>query len=165
MRTEGSFYKKLLCRVCESNNIREALRLTPTPPGNNFLREEDLGSIEEFFPLELYFCDDCKHIQLGHVVEPEFLFQNNYTYVSSTSNVFVEHLKNYANSISERLDLTEKSFIIDIGSNDGTCLGFFKEKEMKTLGVDPAKEVSDIAISNGIDTINEFFSKDVALEI
>jgi SAM-dependent methyltransferase len=165
MRTEGSFYKKIFCRLCESDNLKEALKLTPTPPGNNFLREENLSLVEETFPLELYFCEDCKHIQLGHVVEPEFLFQNNYTYVSSTSNVFVEHLKNYANSISERLKLIEKSFVIDIGSNDGTCLSFFKQKQMKILGVDPAKEVSDVANANGIDTLNEFFSKDIALKI
>jgi SAM-dependent methyltransferase len=165
MRTEGSFYKKIFCRLCESDNLKEALKLTPTPPGNNFLREENLGLLEETFPLELYFCEDCKHIQLGHVVEPEFLFQNNYTYVSSTSNVFVEHLKNYVNSISERLKLTQNSFVVDIGSNDGTCLSFFKQKQMKILGVDPAKEVSDVANANGIDTLNEFFSKDIAFKI
>ena len=165
MRTEGSFYKKFSCRLCGSSNLKEALKLTPTPPGNNFLREEDLNLVEEIFPLELYFCEDCKHIQLGHVVEPEFLFQNNYTYVSSTSDVFVEHLKDYANSISERLKLVEKSFVVDIGSNDGTCLSFFKKKQMKILGIDPAKEVSDVANANGIETLNEFFCKDIALKI
>ena len=165
MRTKGSFYKKICCRVCESDNIKKALNLTPTPPGNNFIPEQKLTTVEETFPLELDFCEDCYHIQLGHVVEPEFLFQNNYSYVSSTSKVFGEHLRNYANLITERINLTQKSFIIDIGSNDGTCLSFFKQKNMKVLGVDPAEQVSEIANNNGINTYNDFFNKDVALKI
>ncbi len=165
MRTKGSFYKKNLCRLCASTNVVEALKLTPTPPGNNFLSKENLNSFEETFPLDLYFCEDCKHVQLGHVVEPEFLFQNNYSYVSSTSGVFVEHLKNYSEIISERINLNQESFVIDIGSNDGTCLSFFKQKNMKVLGVDPAEEVSEIANNNGIPTLTEFFNREVATKI
>lgn len=165
MTTTGSFYKKQFCRVCESPNIKEALRLTPTPPGNNFLPEENLSFGEEVFPLELFFCEDCNHIQLGHVVEPEFLFQNNYSYVSSTSRVFVKHLEDYANKITERINLKDESLVIDIGSNDGTCLSFFKQKKMQVLGVDPAEEVSKIANDNGINTLNDFFDKDTAQKI
>lgn len=165
MRTSGSFYKKEFCRVCESSNIKRALKLTPTPPGNNFLSVENLQAKEDVFPLELDFCNDCHHIQLGHVVEPEFLFQNNYSYVSSTSGVFVKHLEDYSNHITKRINLDHNSFIIDIGSNDGTCLSFFKQKKMKVLGVDPAEEVSKIANDNGINTLNDFFNKDTALKI
>ena len=165
MRTKGSFYKKNCCRVCGSLNIKQSLKLTPTPPGNNFLSEENLNTPEETYPLELYFCEDCNHIQLGHVVEPEFLFQNNYSYVSATSKGFVKHLENYSDTITKRINLSEKSFIIDIGSNDGTCLNFFKKKNMKVLGVDPAEEVSQIANNNGIETLNEFFNKGIAESI
>lgn len=165
MRTEGSFYKKNFCRVCQSDNLIEAIKLTPTPPGNNFLKKENLNFFEETFPLDLFFCEDCKHIQLGHVVEPEFLFQNNYSYVSSTSGVFVEHLRNYSDSITKRINLSQESFVIDIGSNDGTCLSFFKQKNMRVLGVDPAEEVSEIANKGGINTLNDFFNKDVATKI
>ena len=165
MRTTGSFFRKEHCRLCESPNIKQALKLTPTPPGNNFLSSENLNHDEEVFPLELHFCEDCHHIQLGHVVDPEFLFQNNYSYVSSTSRVFVKHLEEYAKKISERINLNQNSFIIDIGSNDGTCLSFFQKKEMKVLGVDPAEEVSQIANDNGINTLNDFFNKDLALKI
>ena len=165
MRTKGSFYKKNCCRVCGSLNIKQSLKLTPTPPGNNFLSEGNLNKFEETFPLELYFCEDCNHIQLGHVVDPEFLFQNNYSYVSSTSTGFVKHLQTYSDIITKRINLTEKSFIIDIGSNDGTCLNFFKQKNMQVLGVDPAEEVTQIANNNGIKTLNEFFNKDIAERI
>ncbi len=165
MRTEGSFYEKNQCRICESQNLKKALTLTPTPPGNNFLSKDELDLHEDIFPLELKFCEDCYHIQLGHVVEPEFLFQNNYSYVSATSHVFVKHLENYSDAVTERFNLTEDSFIVDIGSNDGTCLSFFRKKNMRVLGVDPAKEVSEIANGNGIETINKFFNKEIANEI
>ena len=165
MNKEGSSYKKNFCRVCESTNIKQALKLTPTPPGNNFLSEQNLNSLEILFPLELDFCSDCYHIQLGHVVEPEFLFQNDYSYVSSTSGIFVEHLKDYADSITKRINLNKNSFVIDIGSNDGTCLSFFKEKGMVVLGVDPAESITKIANDNGIQTLNKFFNKEVAQDI
>ncbi len=162
---KGSSYKKNFCRLCESKNIQLGLKLTPTPPGNNFLTQKNLYLEEETFPLELDFCHDCYHIQLGHVVDPEFLFQNNYSYVSSTSRVFVNHLKEYANSMIDLLNLNRDSFVIDIGSNDGTCLSFFKDQEIKVLGVDPAEKISEIANENGVQTLNEFFNIHIANEI
>ena len=165
MKKKGSSYKKTFCRLCESKNIELGLKLTPTPPGNNFLTKDNLHLEEETYPLELDFCHDCHHIQLGHVVDPEFLFQNNYSYVSSTSGVFVKHLKEYANYMKDFLSLNEDSFVIDIGSNDGTCLSFFKDKGINVLGIDPAEKISQIANENGIHTLNEFFNIDIAKEI
>ena len=114
MRTKGSCYKKKECRVCGSIELKKAVELTPTPPGNNFLSIDELTKEEEVFPLELDFCESCHHIQLGHVVDPLFLFQNDYTYVSATSSVFVEHLSSYSDHISELLGLQKDSLIIDI---------------------------------------------------
>ena len=124
----NKFYERKTCRVCESENIETVVKLTSTPPGNNFVTRDKINIQEEEFPLELRFCNDCFHVQLGHVVDPEFLFQNNYSYVSSTSEVFVEHLNNYADHVTSRFNLSPSSFVVDIGSNDGTCLSFFKEK-------------------------------------
>ena len=165
MKVEGFSYKKTCCRLCESKNIKRGLSLTPTPPGNNFLTKDNLNLVEETFPLELDFCNDCFHIQLGHVVDPEFLFQNDYSYVSSTSRVFVEHLKNYADSMISLLKLNQGSLVIDIGSNDGTCLSFFQDKGMEVLGVDPAESIAQLANNNGIKTINNFFNEEIAQEI
>ena len=74
------------------------------------------------------FCEDCHHVQLGHVVDPKILYQKNYTYVSATSNQFVNHLNNYSNDMIKRFKLKPESLVVDIGSNDGTCLSFFKDK-------------------------------------
>ncbi len=136
---QENYFKKDRCRICESNSLEKVLELTPTPPGNNFLSEDQLDKEEQVFPLELDFCNDCNHIQLGHVVDPNFLFQNNYSYVSGTSSVFVNHLKRYADYVVNLFDIETNSLIIDIGSNDGTCLGHFQELGMNVLGVEPSR--------------------------
>ena len=77
----------------------------------------------------------------------------------------MKHLKEYANYMKDFLSLNEDSFVIDIGSNDGTCLSFFKDKGINVLGIDPAEKISQIANENGIHTLNEFFNIDIAKEI
>jgi SAM-dependent methyltransferase len=162
---KNSFYFRDSCRMCDSLNISEAMSLTPTPPGNDFLSLDELSREEEVYPLDLYFCEDCFHIQLGHVVNPKILYQKNYTYVSSTSSLFVKHLESYADNMISRFKLKGGSLVVDLGSNDGTCLSFFKSKGIRVLGVDPATEVVKIANENQIETINEFFNYEVAVSI
>ena len=128
--------------MCGDSSLTKAMSLTPTPPGNDFLSKEELGREEQVYPLDLYFCEDCHHVQLGHVVDPQILYQKNYTYVSATSAHFVNHLRVYAEDMSNRFGLKSGDLIADIGSNDGTCLQFFKDKGMKVVGVDPAKEIA-----------------------
>lgn len=164
MKEEG-YFKKENCRICQSTSIQKVVELTASPPGNNFLSLEQIGTQEKEYPLELDFCEACNHIQLGHVVDPKHLFQNNYSYVSGTSEVFVKHLKDYAEYVINLFDLKKSSLIVDIGSNDGTCLGFFKNKGMNVLGVDPATEIAKIASSKGINTIADFFSLELSKEI
>jgi SAM-dependent methyltransferase len=125
--------------------------LTPTPPGNDFLTKEELGRDEPVYPLDLYFCEGCHHVQLGHVVDPQILYQKNYSYVSATSAHFVNHLKNYATDMIERFGLKPGNLIADIGSNDGTCLQFFKDKGMSVVGVDPATDIAEMATENGVE--------------
>lgn len=164
--TSTKCYFKKNCRICNSQALDKVVELTPTPPGNNFLKEEQIGVVKEYeFPLELHFCSSCKHIQLGHVVDPSFLFRNGYSYVSSTSKVFVNHLKEYADHLEKLFDPPKDSFIVDIGSNDGTCLTFFKNKGMRVLGVDPASDIASLANKKGIETLDNFFSFKLAEEI
>ena len=77
--------------MCEFTSLTKVLELTPTPPGNECLSEQEIGIKETKYPLDLYFCEECSHLQLGHVVDPEILYQKNYTYVSGTSPNFVNH--------------------------------------------------------------------------
>lgn len=156
------FYHRDTCRMCSSSLLSQVIQLTPTPPGNDFLLEKELGREEIAYPLDLYFCENCHHVQLGHVVSPKVLYQKNYTYVSATSSQFVKHLKDYANEIIDYLNLKANSLVVDIGSNDGTCLSFFKEKKMKVVGVDPAVEIAKKASKNGIETVGDFFNFNLA---
>jgi SAM-dependent methyltransferase len=151
--------------MCESTNLIKTVSLSPTPPGNDFLSKQEIGRKEHIYPLDLYFCNDCAHVQLGHVVDPSILYQKNYTYVSATSNHFVNHLRNYSKEIINSYNLKPGMFIIDIGSNDGTCLSFFKENGMKVLGIDPATEIAKEATKNGINTIDNFFSYNLSKQI
>ncbi len=155
-------YDKTTCRLCGGSRLTTVLTLTPTPPGNHFVALADRDKVQASYPLGLNFCEDCNHVQLTHVVDPVILYQRQYSYVSSTSPVFVAHLRDYADHITTAYEFPAGSLVIDIGSNDGTALQFFKAKGFQVLGVDPATEVAAIARKNGIDTINDFFSADLA---
>lgn len=148
--------------MCDGESLVRALTLTPTPPGNAVLKHEELGRPETKYPLELHFCEDCHHVQLGHVVDPKILYQNDYTYVSGTSDHFVRHLRTYARDMVRRFALPGGALVADIGSNDGTCLRGFQDLGMKVLGVDPANRIAEAANRAGIPTINDFFSQQLA---
>lgn len=156
------YYKKIKCRLCQSTKLISVLKLTPTAIGNHFVTEPLIDRHQKNYPLELNFCDDCKHVQLVYVVDPEILYQQKYSYVSSTSLVFVDHLERYSQEILSRYQIKKNSLILDIGSNDGTSLSFFKRRGYRTLGIDPATEIVAEANKNGIETLCEFFSSNVA---
>ena len=161
----SNFYFRDTCRMCGASSLKKALTLQPTPPGNDFLSQDELGIEEQAYPLELFFCQNCYHVQLGHVVDPKILYQKNYTYVSATSRQFVEHLENYSKEMIDMFRLKPNSLVVDIGSNDGTCLSFFKSNNMKVLGVDPALSIAKKATEDGIQTIPDFFNYDLAIKI
>ena len=145
------------CRLCNKANLKLAFSLEPTPPANAFVDKQKISINQDCYPLDVFFCKDCKHVQLLDVVDSKILFED-YVYVSGTSPVFVKHFEEYANFLIENYLQNKKSLVIDIGSNDGTLLSFFKEKGVKVLGVDPAKEISSKANSNDIETLNNFFT-------
>lgn len=151
--------------MCDSRRLERVLALKPTPPGNRFLTREELSLTEPTYPLELHFCKTCHHVQLGHVVDPRILYQDSYSYVSGTSATFVEHLRIYAEDMIKKFALKAGALVVDIGSNDGTCLRFFSESGMKVLGIDPATDIAARATASGIATIGDFFSERLALQL
>ena len=148
---------KTACRLCSSSELSLVLKLESTPPANAFISKKDLDKDQKKYPLEVYFCESCAHLQLLEVVDPVELFEN-YVYVSGTSKVFVNHFSDYAKSIIKKYNPSKESLVLDIGSNDGTFLKFFKNMGFSVLGVDPAKEISRKAQEEGINTINDFFT-------
>ena len=144
--------------MCDSPNVEKVFSLTPTPPGNNFLKPDQLDDPEPCYPLDVHHCGDCFHVQLGHVVDPKILYQNNYSYVSGTSPQFVAHLREYAAAMVGRFGLKPGDLVSDIGSHDGTCLRSFKQLRMSVVGVDPAVQIARRATEAGIETVGDFFS-------
>ncbi len=145
------------CRLCESKNLKLCFKLEPTPPANAFIYKEKILEKQIRFPLDIFFCEDCFHMQLLDIVDPNILFEN-YVYVSGTSPIFVKHFEEYTDYILEKFPQKVNSLILDIGSNDGTLLRFFKKNNLKILGIDPAKEICKKANLEGIETLNNFFN-------
>jgi SAM-dependent methyltransferase len=135
--------------------------LTPTPPANAFVPERSLGTKQERCPLDVFFCDRCAHLQLLDVVDPEILFRD-YVYVSGTSPVFVEHFRKYAESVQKDYRIRVPGRVLEIGSNDGTLLRFFKDAGFDILGIDPARNIAEQATQAGIPTLPEFFTLEMA---
>ena len=121
-----SLYKNYCCRLCQSRELVSVLELASTPPANAFISEEKLKMKQKKYPLELYFCTNCYHVQLLEVVNPKELFED-YVYVSGTSDVFVNHFMNFAKDVVDKFKPSLNNYVLDIGSNDGTLLKFFKE--------------------------------------
>lgn len=151
------------CRLCYSTALETVLELEPTPPANEFMPADYRGE-QERFPLYLARCKACGHVQLPVVVDPERLFKN-YVYVSGTSPAFVAHFKAYAEKMIADHRLSPGDLVVEIGSNDGTMLRFFKDAGMRVLGIDPAEAIAAKATKDGIDTIPKFFDRKLAAEI
>jgi len=150
------------CRLCGSPELTQVLALAPTPPANAFVPETALNQPQETFPLDVFFCENCGHVQLLDVVDPELLFAN-YVYVSGTSPVFVKHFQDYADAVcGAYLPDPAGRLALDIGSNDGTLLKQFQAKGMAVLGVDPARDIAARATEDGVETLATFFTAGLA---
>lgn len=152
------------CRLCGARRLARVLALTPTPPANAFVPANALGAPQERFPLDVFFCESCGHVQLLDVVDPRALFEN-YVYVSGTSPVFVRHFADYARAVIERFRPAAGNLVLDIGSNDGTLLDFFQKGGLKVLGIDPARAIAAGASARGIETWTNFFTLGLATRI
>ena len=149
---------KFNCRCCGNENLKRVVSLGYQPLANNLLR--NINDKCELYPLEVNYCDKCHNCQLSVSVDPKKMF-SNYLYTSSTSKIFREHFIDAAKKYSKELRLNKhKSYIIDIGSNDGIALKPFKNLGFKKLlGIEPAKNLAKLANKNKIKTFNGFLEK------
>ena len=149
---------KFDCRSCGNTNLKRVVSLGYQPLANNLLNKKDEKC--ELYPLEVNYCDKCHNCQLSVAVNPKKMF-SNYLYTSSTSKSFRDHFINAAKKYTKDFKLNKKkSYIIDIGSNDGVALKPFKDLGFKKiLGVEPAKNLAKLANKNKIKTFNGFLEK------
>ena len=152
------------CIVCSSDDVQEFLNLGRMALANNFLTKEELSKPEPKYPLRVGFCHNCGHVQLMEHVPPSVMFEN-YLYISSMSDTLKQHLHDLAQVVTERYHLGLDDLVIDIGSNDGTLLSGFRHHGVNTLGVDPAKNLAELANKVGVETYTAFFGLKTAEQI
>ena len=153
------------CRGCYSERTSLLLDLGHSPISNEFLDSHQLQGVEVHYPLKVRVCDLCGMVQIPEVTRKEALFSDNYVYFSSFSSSWLVHAKEYAAKMISEYGIMNDDLVLEIASNDGYLLQYFKSSGIKVLGVEPAKSVADVAVSKGIETISEFFGKDLALTL
>jgi len=153
------------CRMCGSCALERYLDLGHMAPADQFLRAEQLAEPTVRFPLEVYVCNGCGLSQLGYVVAPEILYQQEYPYEASTTRAGQHHFRAFAASVARRFELGARDLVVDIGSNVGVLLGGFAAEGTRVLGVDPAPNIAAIANARGVPTIARFFGAEAAAEI
>ncbi len=151
------------CRACQGTRLRQVIDLGAHPPSNSFLKKEQLNDSEARFPLDVYFCQDCNLAQLIHIVNPDIMFRD-YVYFSSLMPRLSDHFGKYAEDVMKRF-LKTNNLVVELGSNDGVLLKWFKDNGFRVTGVDPARNIAKLANERGILTIPEYFSADIAKDI
>ncbi len=156
------YVHKTQCRVCKGTDLVRFLSLGEHPPVDNFTDKAHIKE-EKRYPLDVYFCRMCNLVQLLDVVAEDELFHGEYAYFSSASAPLVEHFKSYAEDLKKDF-LQKNDLVVDIGSNDGILLQFFTGT-YRVLGIEPSSNVAEIARSKGIETIDGFFTVEMAGKI
>jgi SAM-dependent methyltransferase len=156
-----SHYK---CRFCANELKYTFVDLGATPLANSYIKEENLDEAEPFFSLHVRVCEKCFLVQLPELEKPENIF-SDYLYFSSYSQSWLDHAKSYCEQMTEKFGLNENSLVVEIASNDGYLLQYFKEKNINVLGVEPAGNVAEVAARKGISTIVRFFGAETANEL
>ncbi len=149
------------CRFCSAPLSRVLVDLGLSPVSNSFLKEEQLGTAEPRFPLKTFVCEECFLVQIEPFGKPEEIF-DDYVYFSSYSQSWLAHAKQYAETITKKLSLGADSLVVEIASNDGYLLQYFRGLDIPVLGVEPAHTVAKAAEAKGIPTWQRFFGVETA---
>ena len=153
------------CRICNGNSLTDYLNLGLMPAADAFIKEEFKSLNDPVYPLEVCLCDDCGISQLNYTVDPKILFQNDYPYESSTTKTGRLHFDQFGESVVKKAELSSDDLVIDIGSNVGVLLGAYQKRGCKVLGIEPSKHIAASANENGVETINDFITPDLAKKI
>jgi len=137
------------------------LDLGSMPLANALVAADELDEPEDRFPLALAFCSECRLAQITEPVSPDLLFRD-YAYFSSVSDAMVEHARRLVDEVIRRVGLDKASLVVELASNDGYLLQHYVEREIPVLGIEPARNIAEVAAARGVPTIAEFFGADLA---
>ncbi len=150
------------CRFCKEELNNVFIDLVNSPASNSFLTKEELNEPETFYPLKVYTCANCFLVQVDEYKKSDAIFDSNYAYFSSYSTSWLAHAKQYTDMMTERFGYNQDSLIIEVASNDGYLLQYFKEKNIPVMGIEPTANTAEVAMGKGIKTVIEFFSAELA---
>jgi len=152
------------CWVCKYE-IDHLMSFGSMPVANGFLGKKQFKD-EYFFEMKVAFCNQCKMFQLVNQPEPDQMFNDNYAFFSGTSQLMAVHFKEFANHVlDDYIKNGIDPFVVEIGSNDGIMLKNFSQKKIRHLGIEPSANVAQVALSQGVNTIVNFFDKTLAEKI
>jgi SAM-dependent methyltransferase len=141
------------------------LSLGNSPLSNTFLKKDELSNPELYYPLDVYICEKCYLAQIDVFELPENIFSRDYAYYSSYSDIWLGHCEEYAKMAIDRFNLNKNSLVVEIASNDGYLLQYFKKLNIPVLGIEPASKTADIAKNKGIPTEVVFFNVSYAKKV
>lgn len=152
------------CRSCGARNLLPVLSLGEMPLANALLSPAQLDLPEPQYPLDLCFCPDCALVQITETVPPDVLF-GEYLYFSSFSETMLAHAKELVDELVSQRQLSADSLVVEIASNDGYLLQYFKPHDVPVLGIEPAANIARVAEDKGVSTRVEFFGAEAALKL
>jgi SAM-dependent methyltransferase len=153
-----------LCRFCSTPLARTFVDLGRSPLSNSFLSAEQLPLAEPHYPLHAYVCDDCLLVQLEAFETPQAIF-GDYLYFSSYSDLWLRHCEAYATRMTAELGLDANALVVEVASNDGYLLQYFKRLGVDVLGVEPAANVAEVARQKGVPSLVAFFGAATARQL
>jgi hypothetical protein len=148
------------CRLCRATALRQVLPLQASPIADAYVPASRLEEPQPRYPMDLYQCDGCGHVQLLDVVSADTLFKD-YIYHTSDSPGLVEHFRKYVEALAARFGPKPGQLAVDIGSNDGTVLRFWRDRGLRVCGVDPAERIAREATAAGLPTKCAYFNREL----
>lgn len=156
--------RRKTCRLCDSPDVKLVVNLNPVPLAEKYTNNPQEAQQAPRFPIDLYMCRSCSHVQLLDVIHSKDLWKD-YTYHSGQTQGIIDHFEEVSSGIISKYSPKPGSLVVDIGSNDGTLLRFFKNAGFQVQGIDPAREIAEKATASGIETTPALFTQEVANDI
>ena len=153
------------CRFCKTPLEHVFIDLVNSPASNSFLSQEQLNEPETFYPLKVYTCHRCFLVQIDEYKKSDAIFNSDYVYFSSFSSSWLEHSRKYTETMTERFGFDGDALVVEVASNDGYLLQYFRDKNIPVLGIEPTANTAKVAVGKGIDTIVDFFGVRLATKL
>lgn len=153
------------CRFCKTELSHVFIDLFNSPASNSFLTAEQLNEPETFYPLKVYTCENCFLVQVDEYKKSDAIFDSNYVYFSSYSTSWLKHAQQYTEMMTKRFGYHKDSLVVEVASNDGYLLQYFKQNNIPVLGIEPTANTAAAAREKGVESVVDFFGVRLAKQL